>query len=116
MPMTLLSQGLVTPLEPRGRSRAHNAAGPAPAQHGFFRSALCRIEAAVASSCGSQHATNEDAHTSLDDDAPPFIVADGVGGGALAALASTRLVAHLQAKLAGGRLDAPRIERATLEA
>src|SRR2546423_7489228 len=58
-----------------------------------------RIQAAVASSCGTRHDTNEDAHSALDGGAAVFVVADGVGGGALAARVSTELVARLHGQL-----------------
>jgi protein phosphatase len=109
------SHGLVTPLEPR-RGRAPAAAGAVSTQHADYGSALCRIEAAAATACGRQHAVNEDAHTPLDAAGPPFVVADGVGGGAMAELASRRLVAHLHAQLGGRRVDPGRIEQAMLDA
>ena len=45
----------------RGRDRSSHGA-PAPL-HAVYTNAACRLEAAVASSCGSQHAANEDAHS-----------------------------------------------------
>jgi len=106
---------LVTPIEPRD-GRVARVMRSVTSQHAVHGGALCRIEVAAATSCGRQHAVNEDAHTPLDAAGPPFVVADGVGGGAMAELASRRLVAHLHARLAGRRADAARIEAAMLEA
>lgn len=115
--MTVMPHSLITPLEPRGPRGPRVALAMAvAAQHAVFGSALCRIEVAAASSCGSQHETNEDAHTSLQGVAPPFVVADGVGGGAMAELASRCLVEQLHALLGGRRIDAGRVQRAMLEA
>ena len=87
---------LITPLEP---SRAQRSAAPparaSGARHAVYANAFRRLEAAVASSCGSQHAVNEDAHSALDGAARLFVVADGVGGGAMAQTASCLLVATL---------------------
>lgn len=100
-----------TPLEPRSPTDA-------PALDGGERliraTAFGRIEAAVASSCGRQHERNEDAHTALGSTGHLFVVADGVGGGAMAQLASRQLVAHLHAALDAGRPDADRVRTAML--
>ena len=106
---------LVTPIEPRG-ARAAAVARAVASQHAVHGGALCRIDVAAASACGRQHAVNEDAHTPLDAAGPPFVVADGVGGGAMAELASRRLVAQLHARLGGRKVDAARVEAAMLEA
>jgi protein phosphatase len=111
--MTLDS--LVTPIEPRG-PRVARAPRAVTSQHVVHGGALCRIEVAAATSCGRQHAVNEDAHTPLGVAGPPFVVADGVGGGAMAELASHRLVAELQTRLVGRKIDAARVEAAMLEA
>ena len=105
---------MITPLEP-ALARAATAPQPSPRQamHG---GALGRFEVAVASARGSQHADNEDAHSPLDGSGHLFVVADGVGGGALAALASRQLVDSLHESLQGLRLDAQRVRRAMLDA
>ena len=105
---------MITPLEP-ALERA--AAAPEPSlRQALHGGALGRFEVAVASACGSQHAGNEDAHSPLDGSGQLFVVADGVGGGALAALASRQLVDSLHESLDGGRLDAQRVRRAVLDA
>ena len=55
---------------------------------------------------GTKRDTNEDSHSALDGSTPLFVVADGVGGGAMAAQASRELVSHLHAALDHRRLDA----------
>jgi serine/threonine protein phosphatase PrpC len=75
-----------------------------------------RLETAAASVRGRQRAVNEDCHSALDGSAPLFVVADGVGGGALAAQASRELVFHLHAALDGRRIDASAIRDALLAA
>ncbi len=88
------SGSLITPIEPRSHARpgARSRGAAAPLQ-AVYANAFGRLEAAVASSCGSQHAVNEDAHSALDGSGRLFVVADGVGGGAMAQTASRLLVA-----------------------
>lgn len=105
---------LVTPIEPCNASAPDSPA--VIGQQATQRTLLRRIEAAAASSCGLQHADNEDCHSPLPSAACLFIVADGVGGGALAQLASRHLVAHLHAVLEGHPVDAARVRAAMLEA
>ena len=64
-----------------------------------------RLDAAAASVRGRQRQVNEDWHSALDGAAPLFVVADGVGGGAMAAQASRELVSRLHASLDGRRVD-----------
>ena len=75
-----------------------------------------RLEIAVASACGTRHDVNEDAHSALDGGAPLFVVADGVGGGALAARASRELVARLHGQLDRAAPDADSVRAALLDA
>ena len=91
-------RGLVTPIEPAsaGLARA-SVALPPSARETRYRIAFGRIDAAVASSCGSLHHRNEDAHSPAGHPALLFVVADGVGGGAMAETASRELVSHLHA-------------------
>jgi len=90
---------LITPLDP-GSSRGERAARPpVDVQQSVHTTLFWRIASAVASSCGSDHGVNEDAHSALDRSTALFVVADGVGGGAMAAMASRGLVAHLHAAL-----------------
>ena len=108
---------LITPIEPGRTTRpgplSRDAAAPLQA---VYANAACRLEAAVASSCGSQHAANEDAHSPLDGSGRLFVVADGVGGGAMAQTASRLLVAELHQALEGQPLDAARVASAMLGA
>jgi serine/threonine protein phosphatase PrpC len=105
---------MTTPIEP-GRVRRPLLADtdPREARHG---SALGRFEAAAASACGRLHDSNEDAHSSPGGPGRLFVVADGVGGGAMAQLASRELVELLHAALAHGRIDADRVRAAVLDA
>jgi protein phosphatase len=79
-----------------------------------------RLEAAAASAPGKLRRANEDWHSALDgarlDRAPLYVVADGVGGGALAARASRELVSQLHAALDHRRIDAAAIRNALLRA
>src|SRR6478672_11114445 len=115
--MAAFFSGLITPIEP-GRSThpASIATASAPASHAVYANAARRLEAAIASSCGSQHAVNEDAHSALDGSGRLFVVADGVGGGAMAQTASRLLVAHLHAALDAEPLDGARVAAAMLGA
>jgi protein phosphatase len=74
------------------------------------------LHAAAASSRGPRHAENEDCHTVLDGANDVFVVADGVGGGAMAAWASAELVARLHRALDGAPHDADRLRAALLDA
>jgi PPM family protein phosphatase len=111
----LPAASLVTPIEPR-----HNAAPAAPSPvvglQATQRTLLRRVDAAAASSCGAQHAANEDCHSPLPSPACLFVVADGVGGGAMAQLASHQLVRHLHQALDGHAVDATSVRAAMLEA
>jgi protein phosphatase len=59
---------------------------------------------------------NEDEHSSLDGNAGLFVVADGVGSGALASCASRELVAHVHSVLGRGRVGAAAVRTAILGA
>ena len=109
------TSGLITPIEPSVAARAARAA-EGSAQHAVQTTAFSRIEVAVASSRGSQHADNEDAYGDLDGPGGLFVVADGVGGGAMAQLASRLLVDALQGALEGRRVDADPVRAAMLDA
>ena len=108
---------LVTPLDPGAARRFRpDPQVPVPAQETTLTTAFARIDVAVASACGTHHAVNEDAHSSLANAVSLFVVADGVGGGAMAELASRELVAHLHASLDAHRIEPERIDRAVLDA
>ena len=69
-----------------------------------------RLEMAAASARGRQRKVNEDWHSAFEGTAPLFVVADGVGGGAMAAQASREVVSRLHAMLDGRRIDATGID------
>jgi len=83
---------------------------------GMFRTASACLDLAVASCRGKRQAVNEDSHSVLDGPAPVYVVADGVGGGAMASRASRELVARVHRALDGGRIDAAAVRGALLEA
>jgi protein phosphatase len=85
-------------------------------RHGAFAVHATSLDAAVASAAAARHAVNEDCHSALDNTEPLFVVADGVGGGAMAARASRELVAFLHACLAPTRPDARAVREALLQA
>ena len=107
---------LVTPLDPGSSARARSARPATQVRESVHSTLFGRIAAAVASSCGSEHSVNEDAHSGLDRTTPIFVVADGVGGGAMAALASRQLVAHLHAMLEADGISTLAVCRAVLDA
>jgi len=102
---------VITPLEPTP-ARGKRAAG----QQSVHSTPFGRVAAAVASSRGSMHPVNEDAHTVLGRAVRVFVVADGVGGGAMAALASRELVGHLHAALDHRRIGPSVVRDAMLAA
>ena len=106
---------LITPIEPSVAVQAARAA-EGRVQHAVQTTAWSRIEVAVASSRGSQHADNEDAHSDLDGSRGLFVVADGVGGGAMAQVASRLLVESLHGALEVRRVDADAVRAAMLDA
>jgi len=110
-------RGMVTPIEPASaRLGRGSVALPPSARETSYSIAFGRIDAAVASSCGSLHHRNEDAHSPAGHPTLLFVVADGVGGGAMAETASRELVAHLHSSLDPGRSDAAAVRRAMLGA
>jgi serine/threonine protein phosphatase PrpC len=103
---------VITPLEP-GSPRRQRGAG----QRAIHATLFGRVDAAAASSRGRLHRVNEDAHTALGNrHAKVFVVADGVGGGAMAAMASRELVSQLHAALDGHRIGAEAVREAVLSA
>ena len=85
-------------------------------QYGEFATAWSNLGVAAASARGRHHRVNEDCHSPLDGTAPVFVVADGVGGGAMAAWTSRRLVADVHRSLAHGGVDAAAVRDALLAA
>src|SRR5438105_7413984 len=105
---------LITPLDPGSRRGAPQPA--LEARESVHTTLFGRIASAVASSCGSVHHVNEDAHSAIDRSPAIFVVADGVGGGAMAAMVSRRLVAHLHAALELDGVAADTVSQALLDA
>jgi len=107
---------LITPLDP-GASQGLRSATPSPpdVREVIHTLLFGRIACAAATSCGSVHPVNEDAHSDLAHGGPLFVVADGVGGGAMASLASRRLVSHLHATLGSHRVGVDEV-RAAMQA
>jgi protein phosphatase len=109
--------GLITPIDPGRTARtATPIAAASAATHAVYANAFRRLEAAVVSARGSQHDTNEDAHSALEGVARLFVVADGVGGGAMAETASRLLVAALHEELEARPADPARVAAAMLAA
>ena len=107
---------LLTPIEPERAARSQAVSRGVAASEAFYPTASGRLAAAVASACGPHHALNEDTHSVLAGSGRLFVVADGVGGGAMAQLASRLLVAHLHEALQGRRPDAAAVAAAMLGA
>ncbi|HVP89316.1 MAG TPA: PP2C family serine/threonine-protein phosphatase [Casimicrobiaceae bacterium] len=93
---------------PRGRSSTSG--------HSVRTLPWVRLETAAASARGKRRNVNEDCFSELDGSAPVFVVADGVGGGAMAARASRELVSQLHEALDGRRIDSGTIRNALLVA
>src|SRR5450432_2028109 len=108
--------GLITPLEPNRALPRAGTAKERDAIEAVYADAFRRLDAAAATSCGSYHDVNEDAHSSLDGRERVFVVADGVGGGAMAQVASQLLVTHLHRAFADRAPDADRVGAAMLAA
>ena len=75
-----------------------------------------RLELAAASARGRRREVNEDAYSALSGSTPLYAVADGVGGGAMAARASRELVHCLHDALDARRIDVRSIRNAVLRA
>ncbi|MEO6364034.1 MAG: protein phosphatase 2C domain-containing protein [Caldimonas sp.] len=106
--------GLLTPIEPERAARPQVASRAVASSEASYPVASGRLLAAVASSCGLHHEVNEDTHSALSGSGRLFVVADGVGGGAMAQVASRLLVTHLHEALAGSRPDAATVAAAML--
>jgi len=106
---------LVTPYEPAFSQRDESPRdGATTSGHAVRETSWIRLEMAAASARGRRREVNEDWHSGFNGSAPLFVVADGVGGGAMAAQASRELVSRLHAALDGRRIDAPAIRDALL--
>lgn len=108
---------VVTPREPALPLRRGAASASLPeTQQTQIVTPWALLTIAAATLRGDGHAANEDNHSALDGTAPVFVVADGVGGGALAAWASCQLVMRLHRALDRVRVDAAGVRAALLEA
>ena len=106
---------LVTPYEPAFSQRDQSPRdGATTSGHAVRETSWIRLEMAAASARGRRREVNEDWHSGFNGSAPLFVVADGVGGGAMAAQASRELVSRLHAALDGRGIDAPAIRDALL--
>ena len=83
-------------------------------ERGTLATAGARLDLAAASYCGLRHDVNEDSHSALDGAAPVYVVADGVGGGAMAARASRELVRRVHRVLDNRRIDDASVRAALL--
>jgi protein phosphatase len=107
----------VTPLEPPPvRSDGAPPGSAATTRHAVRLTPWVRLELAAASARGRRREVNEDAHSALSGSTPLYAVADGVGGGAMAARASRELVHCLHDALDARRIDARSIRAAVLRA
>ena len=108
---------LVTPYEPASSQRDQSLRdGAITSRHAVRETRWVRLEMAAASARGRRRHINQDWHSAFSGSAPLFVVADGVGGGAMPAQASRELVSRLHAALDGRRIDAPAIRDALLRA
>jgi len=107
----------VTPREPVTPRREGARRERATVSHAALLSTRwAQLGLAVASGRGSRHAVNEDSYSALDRPSPVYVVADGVGGGAMASWASRELVLMLHAALDRRRVDADSIRESLLDA
>lgn len=108
---------VVTPHEPATPRRESARRERATVSHeSVLTTRWAQLELAVASGRSRRHAVNEDSHSALDQPSPVYVVADGVGGGAMASWASRELVLRLHAALDRRRVDARSVCDALLDA
>jgi serine/threonine protein phosphatase PrpC len=106
-----------TPHEPAAHARERMPRGrSSTSEHAVRTLPWVRLETAAASARGRRREVNEDCFSARHGSAPVFVVADGVGGGAMAARASRELVSHLHEALDGRAIDARAIRNALLTA
>jgi PPM family protein phosphatase len=108
---------LVTPREPLTPYREGARREKTPvSEAAVLKARGVRLELAAASGRGKRHPVNEDCHSALDRAWPVYVVADGVGGGAMASWASRELVRRLHAALDRRRVDEGSMSDALLDA
>ena len=103
------------PLTPQRDSRARRERTTV-SEAAVLRARGVRLDVAAATARGKHHPVNEDSHSALDRAWPVYVVADGVGGGAMASLASRELVRRLHAALDRHRVDEGSMAKALLDA
>ena len=105
-----------TPYEPQAAALTRaSCERAATAEQGCLRTSHAHLSLAAAS-CRGKHDINEDAYSALDGAAPVYVVADGVGGGAMASRASRELVWRVHSALDGAHIDADGVRHALLAA
>jgi protein phosphatase len=107
---------VITPREPRTPRDGARRERATVSQEGVLSTRWAELELAVASGRSKRHAVNEDSHSALNRSSPVYVVADGVGGGAMASWASRELVLRLHAALDRRRVDAGSVCEALLDA
>jgi len=119
--VTIMS--LVTPREPGSREplTPQRDSGGRRERTTFSEAATLksrgvRLDVAAASARGRHHSVNEDSHSALDRAWPMYVVADGVGGGAMASWTSRELVRRLHTALDHRRIDERALSNALLDA
>ena len=90
---------VVTPSDSAPVDRASSRGGAVATLTADIARTWSRLSVATASAAGPHHRINEDSVSPLDGIAPVYVVADGVGGGAMAAWASRHLVKAVHRKL-----------------
>lgn len=107
----------LTPYQPAAAGEQHDPrVRSVVVGRGTFGTTFARLELAVASCRGKRRTINEDAHSALDGPAPVYVVADGVGGGAMASRASRELVDCVHRALDDGPIDESSVSGALLDA
>jgi protein phosphatase len=107
---------VVTPSDSAPADRASSRGRAVATLTADIARAWSRLSVAAASAAGPHHRINEDSHSPLDGIAPVYVVADGVGGGAMAAWASRHLVKAVHRKLERRKPDAALLVDALLAA
>src|SRR5258707_11261085 len=101
---------VVTPYEPPSSLDVASAReGAATRRHAVRTTPWVRLEMAAASARGGRGQVNEGCHSAPCGSAPVFVVADGVGGGAVGGEASRALASRLRVGRGGHRPGAPAI-------
>lgn len=122
-PEALETMNLVTPREPASREPLTPQRDPAGrrerttvSEAATLKARAVRLDVAAASARGKHHSVNEDSHSALDRAWPVYVVADGVGGGAMASWMSRELVRRLHGALDRRRVDERSLSNALLDA